>query len=111
MNGGDQLLGLRAFQEEAGCTRPQGAEDVVVLLERREDDHLELGRRSEDLARRRDAVEVRHANVHQHDVRNELSDELAAAASVGGFAHNRDSVVAREHRAKAGAHQVVVVDK
>jgi hypothetical protein len=56
------------------------APDVVVLLERRQDDDLRVGRRGEHLARGRDPVETGHANVHEHDVRTQRDGPVDAGA-------------------------------
>ena len=66
----------------------------------------------EDVARRLDAVELGHADVHQHDGRVEargLLDRLDAVARLGD---DVDVGLAREQQAEAGAdHRLVVGDE
>jgi hypothetical protein len=111
MDGGDQLFRLRALEQEAGGPGVEGAEDVVVLLEGRQDRDLDRGRDREDFAGCRDAVEVRHAHIHENDVRGQRAGLLDGAAAVARLADDLDRLVAREHRLEAGAHEVVVVDE
>jgi hypothetical protein len=46
------------------------------------DQHPHVGRGARQLARRRDPVDVRHADVHQHDVRREQPGSLDGPRSV-----------------------------
>src|SRR6266550_908636 len=66
----DQLGGLGVFDQEAGRACAQRLEDVLVELERRQDDHPDV---HQPLVRGngaggREAVRARHPDVHQHDV-------------------------------------------
>ncbi len=68
VDGGDEVLGTGPLEQEPRRAGPQCAEDVVVLFERGQDQHLRLGDGAHELAGRRDAVEVGHPHVHEHDV-------------------------------------------
>jgi hypothetical protein len=72
---------------------------------------LDGGRCGEQLARGGDAVEVRHADVHEDDVRLQHARAVQGVAPVARLANHRDRIVAREDRPQAGAHQAVVVDE
>src|ERR671919_2542527 len=61
VDGRDQLLWSCAFEEEPGCARPEGAEDVVVLLKRGENQDLGLRGSPWQLTGGRDPVEIAHA--------------------------------------------------
>ena len=106
----DQLLRPRALQQEARGAGAERAEDVVVLLEGGEDHDLHLGEGGRELAGGGDAVEVGHAHVHQHHVGPQQPGPVGGLAAVVRLADELDRVVAREHAAQAGAHEVVVVD-
>ena len=100
------LLRLRRNPRRSRAERP---EDVVVLLERGQDHDPDLRSGRDQLSRRRDAVEVGHADVHQHHVRVQQPGAVDRVAPVAGLADHLDGGVARQHPAQAGSHQVVVV--
>ena len=65
----DEFLRPRVLQQEAAGAGAQRLVDVVVEVERGEDQHPRVGRRAaRDLPGRRDAVEDRHPHVHQDHV-------------------------------------------
>ena len=59
----------------------------------------------DDAAGRLDAVEARHADVHQDDVRVEFGRHADRLAAVGGLAHHRHVVLALQEHAEAEALQ------
>src|SRR5262249_49078407 len=63
-----------------------------------------------DLARGGDAVDVRHAHVHQHHVGLRQPALLDRLTAVRGFADDDDRVVGGQDGSQAGTHEVVVVD-
>jgi hypothetical protein len=110
VDGRDQLLGAGALEQEAGGPRAEGPEDVVVLLEGREDDDPGLGRRLEHGPGRLDPIDARHPDIHQHDVRTQPPGRGGRLGAVAGLARHLDGRVAGEHGAQPGPHEVVVVD-
>jgi hypothetical protein len=62
------------------------------------------------LDHRLDAVDVRHADVHDDDVRVRTQDELDRLAAVLRLTDDLDVVGGIEHRANAAAHDRLVVD-
>jgi hypothetical protein len=68
-HGTDDFTGGRVLEQVSRRSRADGLEDRVVLLEDREHDHVEIGPVSLHAARRLDARESRHFNVHEHDLR------------------------------------------
>ena len=58
-----------------------------------------------------DAVELRHADVHEHDVGAVAVDGGEHAAAVVGLADDLDALGAGEHHPQPGAHERVVVDE
>jgi len=65
---------------------------ITTLLSARagERDHARLGKQRTDSARRLDAAEDRHLDVHQHDVRRERDRELDRLLAVLGLTDDRD---------------------
>src|SRR5918996_2233465 len=110
VDGGDELLRPRALEQEAGGARAERSEDVVVLLEGREDHDPRVGCDSQELTGCGDAVQVGHADVHEDDVRAEFERALDGGPPVSGLADDPQPLVAREDGPEAGAHEVVVVD-
>jgi hypothetical protein len=87
------------------------AEDVVVLLEGREDHDPRLRRRDEHLARGGDAVEVGHPHIHQHDVGRPGADGRDGGPAVRRLAHHLDARITLQDRSQPRPHEVVVVDE
>jgi len=56
-----------------------------------------------------DPVEVRHAHVHEHDVRSQPTRAIDRLAAGGRLAGDLDGLIGGEDRREAGADQVVVV--
>ena len=72
---------------------------------------LELWMRGLDARGRLDAVEVRHHQIHDHDVRPELLGTLDGLAAVGRLADDLDVVVQLEEIAHPATDHRVVVDE
>jgi hypothetical protein len=111
VDGGDQVLGPGALQQEPGRAGAERSEDVLVVLERGHDQDAHVGVGGDDLARGGDAVEPGHADVHQHHVGLEPRHAPDRLAAVDGLPHHLDGRVARQDRPQPGAHEVVVVDQ
>jgi hypothetical protein len=62
------LVGVRILEEEAGGPGLERRVHALVLAERREHDDLDLLKALPDLARRLDAVDGLHLQVHEDDV-------------------------------------------
>src|SRR5438105_7185699 len=103
----DQVVGARGLEQKARCTRGQRVEDVFVQLEGREDDDA---RHAHDFARRRDAIDFRHADVHQDYFGALAADQVDRLLTVGGFAHDLHVRLRLDDQAEAGAHHRLVVD-
>jgi hypothetical protein len=105
----DQLLWSGALEQETRGAGPEGTEDIVVLLEGRQDQDSRCGGRPRQLAGGADPVQVGHAHVHQHDIRRELARLLDGLPSRRCLADDLDLGVDGEQLDEPGAHQVVVV--
>ena len=111
VDGPHQLRRLRVLDEEAGGASSQRVEDVLVELERREDQHLDVSqlRIVGDRPGRLQAIDTRHADVHQHDVGTLPAHELQRRRAVAGLADDLDIVLDVEQHPKPGAHELLVV--
>jgi hypothetical protein len=92
----------------SGCSF-DGSEDVLGVVGR-EDEHLGVGMQCPDALGGLHAVETRHSEVHQNDVRLErlyLADRLF---TVGSFADHIELLLGGEHALDAGSHHGMVVD-
>src|SRR3569833_2334526 len=67
-DGGDELLRRRGLEQEAGSTRAECLDDVLVQVERREHEDPRRRERGEEPSGRFAAVALGHADVHQDEV-------------------------------------------
>ena len=102
----DEVLGRRGLEQERGRTGGEGVKHVLVQLECGEDDDPRAAR---DLASGFDAVETRHADVHQDDIGPFLADEVDRLLAVAGLAGDPHVGLRLHDHAKARAHQGLVV--
>ena len=65
----EQVGRRHVLEQEAARPGTQAGEDVLVEVERRQDEHARAAAGGDDPARGLDAVDPRHAHVHEHDVR------------------------------------------
>jgi hypothetical protein len=102
---------LGVLEQEPARARPQRAEDVLVETEVGEDHHAHLVQAlvGEDLPGGLEAVEHRHLNVHQRDVRTVLDRQRHRLPPVGGLGDHLDVVFRFEQRPDAAADQRLVV--
>jgi hypothetical protein len=75
----------------------------------REQDDLGLREARLDLPRRRDAAHVRHADVHEHQVRLQLSHLLQRLVTVGSRADDLDLLFQAEQPDQPVPHQLMVI--
>ncbi len=68
-----------------------------------------VGVRSGDLPRGLDAVQHRHSDVHEHDVRAVLGAQLHCLGAVGGAGDDGDVRLRAEQRGESLSHDLVVV--
>lgn len=86
-HGVHQPVGVDVLEQEPGGPRPQGAEHVLVHVERRQDQDVGEAR---DLPGGGDAVQAGHAHVHEHHVRAQLAGQLHRPRPVGGLPDHPD---------------------
>ena len=104
-----ELLGRDVLEQEPGGARAQRVVDVLVEVEGREHQDLRAVAGREHAAGRLDAVELGHADVHQHDVGGELARLLDRLQAVGGLADDVEVVLGVEDHPEARAHERLVV--
>jgi hypothetical protein len=101
---------LRVLQQIAACTRLERSHVDVVAVHR-EHEHLRAFDALQDLPRRLDAVQLRHRDVHDDDVRAELLDEIDRGPAVARFADDLDLLVRLEDAAQALSDHGVIVNQ
>jgi hypothetical protein len=108
---GRELLRRHVLEQEPAGARAQRLVDVLVEVERGEHEHARghVAAQRGHLARRLDAVELGHADVHQHDVGRQATRLLDRRVAVGRLADDVDVLLGVEDHAEAGAHQRLVV--
>ena len=105
----DELLGRRVLQEEAAGAGAQRLEDVVVLLEGRQDQHPRARRARPRPAGRLEPAAARHLDVHQHHVGPEAPGDLDGLLAVAGLARDLEVLLGSQDQLEAGPHQGLVV--
>ena len=104
-----QLLAVGVLEQEAGGARLHRPVDVLVEVERRE--HQDAGPRvgAARAGGRLDAVELRHADVHEQDVRVVGAGGCERVDPVAGLGRHLDVGLGLEHHPQPLAHEVLVV--
>src|SRR3954452_12039083 len=111
MDRAQQILGGAALEQEAAGARAQRADDVLVLVEGREDEHTSVGQPCDQLAGGGDAIHLWHSDVHQHDVGVVVWRAAQRDVAVLGLGDDVERRVAGEDQAQPAADEVVVVDQ
>ena len=108
---GDELFGGSVLEQEAAGAGAQSLVQVLVHVEGRE--HHDLRVRAfavEQHSSRFDAVERRHADVHQHDVRPQPERLRDGVLAVLSLADHLDVLLGVQNHAEAGPDERLVVD-
>ena len=107
----DDVVGLGVFQQKAARPRSERVVDVLVDVERGENEDARTceQRIRCDVARGVDAVSHRHANVHEHHVGADLLGEVDRLLAVARLARDRKSVVGVEDHAESASHKILVI--
>ena len=107
-----ELLGRDVLEQEAAGARAQRLVDVLVEVEGGEHQHARrrvVLARVDDAAGRLDAVELGHADVHQHDVGLQPPRHLDRLQAVDGLADDLEVVLGVEDHLEPRAHERLVV--
>ena len=88
-----------------------GPEHVPFVGVHTEHDNLRIRQRRANLAGRLDAIQARHADIHNHDVRFQFPGHGHSFTPVVGFSDNGEVGLGIDHHAQTRANQGVVVGK
>ena len=105
----DDLLGWCVFEHEAARTGPQCVVHVGVQTERRQDQDARVRVGADDPAGRFDAIEHRHANVHEDDVRSQPARRSGSVFTVHRLSHYRKLGFSLEDLPQPDANERLVV--
>src|SRR5439155_16999945 len=108
-NPGEQLLCGRILEQETARPRSQGLVDILGQTEGREDEDSRGRRAGAESSRGFEAVDARHANVHQHEIGLQPPRRLDRLEAVSGLSHDLDLRIHLEELAKARADERLVV--
>src|SRR5205823_3171466 len=109
--GGDYAHGLRellwadVLEQKTARAGLHRLVDVLVEIESGEDEDSYAVAGSHQPARRLEAVELGHADVHQHDVRPEVRGLRDRLASISRLSNHGHVLLHVEDQAKAAAHE------
>jgi len=106
-----ELVRASVLEQEAARARAQSGVDVVVEIEGGENEHPRVGQASvcADEPGCFEPVEVRHADIHQHDVREEAAGEVDRFPAVGRFAGELQVVFGGDQGGEAASDGGLVV--
>src|SRR6266536_2086096 len=112
VDGVEKLAGACVFEQEAAGAVAERRVDVLVEVERGEDEHARVREVwvGADQSRRFEPVELWHADVHQHDVREQSPREVDGFAAIRCLAGDLHPVFGGDGGGEAGADARLVVD-
>ena len=102
--------GVSLSRKPGGAGAQRAQHELVGVEGRQHDDGRRVGLGAQQ-AGGGDAVELRHADVHEHDVGPVAVDGAQHAAPVVGLADDLDALRAGQHHPQPRAHERVVVDE
>ena len=107
---GHQLFLRGVLEQEAAGASSESFVHVFIEVEGRQHEHSRRALTAiHDPAGRLDAVHVRHADVHEHDIRIEFARQGDRLAAVRGLANDIDVGFGAEDDANAAAHERLVI--
>lgn len=101
--------GGASFRTNALAPARSGSQDVLIQAECREHDHAGAAVGVGESACRFDAIEDRHAHIHQHDVRLRGFGLLDGLAAVGSLADDGQGRVGVDDAPQTGSNERLVV--
>lgn len=99
------------LSDERGGARPVGFSPSSAVVVHRKDYDVGSGDVGTELARRANAIEARHADIHHHDIRVQHFGQLDRCCSFFCFAYDIEIGFTRHTHAEALAHSRLVIDK
>ena len=106
-----ELAGFGVLDQEAGGAGAERFDDVLVVIEGGEDEHVHVGEVGVggDLAGGAQPVDAGHPDVHEHDVGVGLSGQFHRSGSVAGFADHDHAGLGVDEYPEAGSDEGFVV--
>ena len=106
---GQKLFGCDVLEEEAARAGDESVKDILVAVERRENQDTRRIFGGHDAACRLQAVHDGHADVHQHDVGPGPAGRLDGLRSIVGLGSDAQVLVGFEDHAESGPYEGLVV--
>jgi hypothetical protein len=107
----EELLRWHVLEQEPAGPGAQAGVHVLVEIEGREDQHARRIGPAADAIGGGDAVEPRHAHVHEHDVDGAPFDEGDGLLAVARLAHDLHVGLCLEHHPEPHPEHGLVVDE
>ena len=96
-----ELLWFNVLHEEAGRPSTKRANDLLVVGEAGQDQHLRVRRRGPDAPQPRDAIDAGHDEVHEDDLRRERLRHLGGLQAVLSLTDDLDVILQIEEELEA----------
>ncbi len=90
-DGGNQILARRILEQIAVGPGTDGVKDPAVVIVGGQHQHTRLRKTFTDTARGLDAVHDGHAQIHEHQVRRKLLDQIDSLRTVMGHGHDLEA--------------------
>ena len=104
-----QLRRRDIFQQIADRSCAQRLDDVFLVIEGGQHDHLAAGQLPVDLGRGHDAIHDGHADVHQDDIGVQRQRFFDGFLAVDGLTDHADALLDVQQRRDAFTHQALIV--
>ncbi len=110
LDGGDQFLGFRVFQQISQCAGLDGRKNLVIGGKTGQGQYARLGLPGHDLADGLDPIHAGHDQVHQDHIRLEGFGLLNGFQAVAGFADHFHPIHFRQQGAHAFTDNALIVN-
>ena len=102
-------MALRVLQQEPTRARADRSERVLVEIERGQNEHLGLRVVADDRLGGGDAVQLRHPDVHEHQVGGEQGGLRDRRLAVAGLTDHHDVFLRVEHHPEPDSDELLVI--
>ena len=108
-NRGHHLASTCVFEDVASRANPQRLEQVIRIFGKGHDQDADAWQLFFDRPRCHEAIDVGHADVHEHQVRLQPARQLDGFAPGGGLADHFEVRLGLEHRPESKPRQLVII--